>query len=178
MTKKEILIQQTEELIMNKGYYQTGVNELLEITKVSKGSLYYHFPEGKEHIFSLALENIINNELTRLKNFCSGKALPALNRIISHYSNPESAKAYPFIFSHLANELRNEKEQVIFKQLIDFQEKFLKTIANFLKDHNLANPKRKSRQFYMLLLGYIQMREVFEDEKYDVALDEILERIF
>lgn len=178
MTKKETLIQQTEELILNKGYYQTGINEVLAITKISKGSLYYYFPNGKEELFSIALQNIIDNELNTLNNICSGKIKIAIDRITYHYTKPESKKAYPFIFTHLSNELRDNKNGEIFLLLINFQEKFLNILSSFLKSKNIANPKRKSRQYYMLLIGYIQMREINEDEKYDVALNELIERIF
>jgi TetR/AcrR family transcriptional repressor of lmrAB and yxaGH operons len=54
---KEKLIQTASRLFEIKGYYATGLNEILAESGAPKGSLYYHFPKGKEQ---LALESIIS----------------------------------------------------------------------------------------------------------------------
>ncbi len=54
---KEKLIETASKLFEIKGYYATGLNEILAESGAPKGSLYYHFPKGKEQ---LALESIIS----------------------------------------------------------------------------------------------------------------------
>lgn len=55
LNTKEKLIQTASRLFELKGYYATGLNEILAESGAPKGSLYYHFPKGKEQ---LALESI------------------------------------------------------------------------------------------------------------------------
>lgn len=52
---KEKFIETASKLFEIKGYYATGLNEILAESGAPKGSLYYHFPKGKEQ---LALEAI------------------------------------------------------------------------------------------------------------------------
>lgn len=52
---KEKFIETAYKLFEVKGYNATGLNEILKESGAPKGSLYYHFPNGKEQ---LALESI------------------------------------------------------------------------------------------------------------------------
>jgi TetR/AcrR family transcriptional repressor of lmrAB and yxaGH operons len=52
---KEKFIETASRLFEVKGYNATGLNEILAESGAPKGSLYYHFPKGKEQ---LALESI------------------------------------------------------------------------------------------------------------------------
>lgn len=52
---KEKFIETAYKLFEVKGYNGTGLNEILKESGAPKGSLYYHFPNGKEQ---LALESI------------------------------------------------------------------------------------------------------------------------
>lgn len=52
---KEKFIETASRLFEIKGYNATGLNEILAESGAPKGSLYYHFPKGKEQ---LALESI------------------------------------------------------------------------------------------------------------------------
>lgn len=54
---KEKFIETASKLFEVKGYNATGLNEILAESGAPKGSLYYHFPKGKEQ---LALEAIIS----------------------------------------------------------------------------------------------------------------------
>ena len=55
LSTKENLIETAANLFETKGYHATGLNEILAESGAPKGSLYYHFPKGKEQ---LALEAI------------------------------------------------------------------------------------------------------------------------
>ncbi|MEM7036754.1 MAG: TetR/AcrR family transcriptional regulator [Bacteroidota bacterium] len=54
-TTRERLVEVTANLIRAKGYYGTGITEILRATGVPKGSLYHHFPSGKD---GLVVESI------------------------------------------------------------------------------------------------------------------------
>lgn len=54
--KKELIIKTASHLFQCQGYHGTGLNQIIEESGAPKGSLYYHFPNGKEEI---ALEAIL-----------------------------------------------------------------------------------------------------------------------
>ncbi|CQR47310.1 putative HTH-type transcriptional regulator YxaF [Paraliobacillus sp. PM-2] len=52
---KDKLIKTASKLFQLQGYHGTGLNQILKESGAPKGSLYYHFPGGKEQ---LALESV------------------------------------------------------------------------------------------------------------------------
>lgn len=52
---KEIILQCATRLFQRQGYNGTGLNQIIEESGAPKGSIYYHFPNGKEEI---AVESI------------------------------------------------------------------------------------------------------------------------
>lgn len=55
---REQFIQATCELMELQGYYATGLNQIVEESGGPKGSLYYHFPGGKEELTAEALQHV------------------------------------------------------------------------------------------------------------------------
>ncbi|MFP7495211.1 TetR/AcrR family transcriptional regulator [Terribacillus saccharophilus] len=52
---KEIILRTASELFQRQGYHGTGLNQIIEESGAPKGSLYYHFPRGKEEIAQEAI---------------------------------------------------------------------------------------------------------------------------
>ena len=52
---KEKLLKTASRLFQLQGYHGTGLNQILKESGAPKGSLYYHFPDGKEQ---LAIESV------------------------------------------------------------------------------------------------------------------------
>jgi TetR/AcrR family transcriptional regulator, lmrAB and yxaGH operons repressor len=44
------LLRAAQRLFRKRGYHATGINEILQLADAPKGSLYHHFPGGKEEI--------------------------------------------------------------------------------------------------------------------------------
>ena len=58
---RHILVKTMQSALQSKGLHGVGLNEILKTAGLPKGSLYYHFPGGKEE---LALAAIANAGLT------------------------------------------------------------------------------------------------------------------
>ncbi len=52
---RDQIIKTTSTLIENQGYHATGLNEIVKESGAPKGSIYYHFPAGKEGITAEAI---------------------------------------------------------------------------------------------------------------------------
>lgn len=52
---KERMIAATAKLLELQGYHATGLNQVLKESSTPKGSLYFHFPEGKEELAAEAI---------------------------------------------------------------------------------------------------------------------------
>lgn len=55
-TTRDRLIGAAARLFQERGYAATGLNEILEAAAAPKGSLYHHFPDGKEGLAIAAAE--------------------------------------------------------------------------------------------------------------------------
>ena len=55
MSTRDLLVDAAADLLQRKGYAGTGVSEVLSASATTKGSLYFHFPGGKEELAGEAL---------------------------------------------------------------------------------------------------------------------------
>ena len=73
MSTRENIIHAAKKQIRKSGYHGTGVNDLLREIEIPKGSLYHHFPGGKEEIIETALEEAAMEMALVFKNAMKGK---------------------------------------------------------------------------------------------------------
>lgn len=66
-TTRNKLIETTGKLLQLHGYSGTGLNEIIKQSGAPKGSLYYHFPEGKEQLAYEAIERTKENVTNFIK---------------------------------------------------------------------------------------------------------------
>lgn len=55
---RERIVRATARLLAGKGYFGTGLNEIIVRSDAPKGSLYHYFPAGKPGMVSAALEYV------------------------------------------------------------------------------------------------------------------------
>ena len=67
-TTRDQLLETTCALLEVQGYHATGLNEIIQASKTPKGSLYYHFPGGKDELTEEALNQTGKSVLERIKN--------------------------------------------------------------------------------------------------------------
>ncbi len=64
-TRSRILAA-AQRLFRKRGYHATGLNEVLELAHAPKGSMYHHFPGGKEAIGVCVIEDITSALMSML----------------------------------------------------------------------------------------------------------------
>ncbi|WP_433712610.1 TetR/AcrR family transcriptional regulator [Nocardia sp. CA-084685] len=70
------LVESMLELIQARGYAGTGLNTVVEHAGAPKGSLYFHFPEGKEQLGEKAIELAAERFRTLLGEMARSGASP------------------------------------------------------------------------------------------------------
>ncbi|GAB3053758.1 TetR/AcrR family transcriptional regulator [Virgibacillus ainsalahensis] len=58
MNTKSLIIENATALFQKKGYKGVGLNEILRKCNITKGSLYHHFPNGKEELLITCLQSM------------------------------------------------------------------------------------------------------------------------
>ncbi|MEI4770274.1 TetR/AcrR family transcriptional regulator [Psychrobacillus sp. FJAT-51614] len=58
MDTKSLIIDIATSLFQQNGYKGTGLSEILKACNISKGSLYHHFPNGKEELLITCLQSL------------------------------------------------------------------------------------------------------------------------
>jgi TetR/AcrR family transcriptional repressor of lmrAB and yxaGH operons len=69
------LVDTAALLFRRQGYAATGVNQILEAADVKAGSLYHHFPNGKQELAAAVVDNVGDDIERRLRHFLDS-ALP------------------------------------------------------------------------------------------------------
>ncbi|MBA4369549.1 MAG: TetR family transcriptional regulator [Desulfobacterium sp.] len=86
---KQKIIEAGARIIHHKGYYHTGIQEVLDAAGVPKGSFYFYFKSKED--FGLQVVDFYNNMYMEMVDpIAKNKALPHLNRIekiFDHFIN-------------------------------------------------------------------------------------------
>ena len=72
------LVDAAALLFRRQGYAATGVNQILETAAVKAGSLYHHFPDGKQQLAAAVVDGAGADIEARLRQFL-GSGLPVVD---------------------------------------------------------------------------------------------------
>src|SRR3982751_5168753 len=64
---RDQIIETTCDLLELQGYHATGLNKIIKESGSPKGSLYYHFPGGKEELAIEAVNHVGKIVLQRIR---------------------------------------------------------------------------------------------------------------
>jgi AcrR family transcriptional regulator len=101
---KKFIMDKAQELFIQKGYQTTSMNDLVEYSGVSKGSIYYHF-KSKEELFLKLYERSITEwiQCWEVKEKHYQTATEKLYGVADHYiesfQNPLTKVAEEFSFT-------------------------------------------------------------------------------
>ena len=68
------LVDTAALLFRRQGYAATGVNQILEAAEVKAGSLYHHFPEGKQQLAAAVVDRVGGGIEKQLRGFLDSGA--------------------------------------------------------------------------------------------------------
>ncbi|MEH7236663.1 TetR/AcrR family transcriptional regulator [Bacillus sp. JJ1562] len=116
MDTKALIIEIATKLFQQKGYIGVGLSEILKACNISKGSLYHHFPNGKEELLIACLQelnetitNDIENIFERYPNTIEAtKAM--IDQLIIHFETEGTITGYTF--SSIVSEMSSLSEPV------------------------------------------------------------------
>jgi len=155
---RDKIINATISLLLEKGFCDTRISEVMERSKISKGSLYYYFPEGKQQLCIECLRLFtLKLSLKYKKIFKSSDNLDqGLNKIIE-YSKAEVIKSKYTKGSILINfsngiDSYNKDLQKICEDLFSL---IINTIESFFLQYNIENWQQSARVFFIKLNGAI-----------------------
>jgi len=93
---KDAILETAMRLLQLQGYHATGLNQIIKESGAPKGSLYYHFPQGKEQ---LAVEAV-----NRMAEKITGMISADLNKC------DDAVEAYQYHLNEIANSFENMEE--------------------------------------------------------------------
>lgn len=79
--KKNEILDTAERLFMEKGYENTSINDILSVSGIAKGSLYYHY-KSKEDVLDGIIGRITEQIVTSAKTVADDAALTAHEKML------------------------------------------------------------------------------------------------
>lgn len=162
MTTRDRIIESTASLIRNRGYFGTGINEIIKDTSVPKGSLYHHFPGGKDEMISSALEVAALGYAEEFKNAMKGKpnAVEGLKAIVDLYihgfGKGKQFTGCPLAAVSMDISGQNEHLRKTCARLFTF---WIDSTASYLEYKGVKNARPKAESFMIRLEGAIMMSQ-------------------
>ena len=113
--KKEFILDTAEKMFVEQGFDQTSISQLLDATKVARGTLYYYFT-SKEEIMDAIIERWIEQSFEQMRIWVERKQLPILERLMGALASLNMQKDGQELLDHLhapQNALLHEKTNQI-----------------------------------------------------------------
>jgi AcrR family transcriptional regulator len=80
--RKHEILDAAERLFASKSYEGTTINDILEATKIAKGTFYYHY-KSKEEVMDGIITRRIDKGLERAKAIASDEKLPPPAKLLA-----------------------------------------------------------------------------------------------
>ena len=169
MDTKESIISSASSLIRIKGYFGTGINDITNRSKIPKGSIYHHFPGGKDEIIESALEDAAIDMAYSFKNAMKGKATAqkGLEAVIDVFINDlrENKLEYGCPLAAVSMDVAADNEilRMACSRMFDF---WIEAINSYLKYKGVkVRSKEKAERFLIRLEGALLLSRVQQSDR-------------
>lgn len=158
MNTRHKIICTSTDVFLEKGFHGTRLDEILKRSKISKGSLYYHFPKGKKQLCIECLKlHTIKLSLLYKKLFENSRTLEeCLIKIIenSKFELQNSSYKTGSLLVNISQELNSKDKDLkqVCKELFDL---ILHTIESFFMEYHFVKWQESARFFMLKLNGAI-----------------------
>ena len=162
--------------LRSKGYYATGIREILEETGVPKGSMYHHFPDGKQDLACDALRKSNEEMLEKFRAAMSGRsAQDGLIAIVEVSRNELIQSGYEegCPIATVALEV-SHSEATLSTLTAQIYQGWEDGLTGFLEKRAVRRARSKAQHFLMRLEGAIILGKVHRKDKYfDLLIDDL-----
>lgn len=168
MTKKEALVHKTAQLLKEKGFYGTGLGQILKETNIPKGSLYHYFPMGKSALACEALEYHAKLQLKRFRDeMRSQETIDALEGIISIMEDDlvQSNFKSGCPLAVLSMESSGDDDAIRHTCRERYSEWEI-GLSKFLQKRGISNALEKSKLFFVMIEGALIMAKTHRSTTY------------
>lgn len=113
--KKEFILDTAEKMFVEQGFDQTSISQLLDATKIARGTLYYYFT-SKEEIMDAIIERWIEQSFEQMRIWVERKHLSIIERLTGALASLNLKKNGQEFLEHLhepQNALLHEKSNQI-----------------------------------------------------------------
>ncbi|WP_312093054.1 TetR/AcrR family transcriptional regulator [Niallia sp.] len=88
-SKREAILETAAKLFQLQGFHATGLNQIIDESGAPKGSLYYHFPNGKEEIALEAIKRMRELVVEKMKGdlYCGDTLVSAFQQHVNAIAN-------------------------------------------------------------------------------------------
>ncbi len=168
MTTKENLIRTTAKLIRQQGVNATGINEILSAVGIPKGSLYHHFPGGKDELVIAALHHSKDYLAQRFKAAMKGKASveKGLEAVLDDYADTLQKSNYssgcPMATVALEAAGNNEAIRQACNEVLDY---WIESLVAYFKYKNSKAGKKEATEFMTRLEGALLIAQIQQSDK-------------
>lgn len=170
MKRKEVILQAASRLFSDKGFKETSVSEISEITGVAEGTIFYHY-KSKEGLFLAILEGLKNDIIQGFEQYYKerkfGSGLERVEGAISYYLYFAGMREDRFHLLHqrypydlaASNAVCREHLESIFSYVVDT---FEHAIQTGLEDGSIgAVPARKTAMLlFSMVDGLVRFKTI------------------
>lgn len=181
MTTSQKLIIAASDLLQVKGYFGTGITEVLNRAEVPKGSLYHHFPKGKDELVVEALWHGTYVMLGRFKGVMKGNptGLLGLSAIVDLLANDLLKSNYSRGCWVATVSLEVGQEQPEIQQACqNIYHYWMRSIEDYLVYKKEVNAAEKARFFLTLIEGGFILAKSSRKDSYLRKIKDDLKLIF
>lgn len=124
-TTRDQFIATTCDLMESQGFHATGLNQIVRESGAPKGSLYYHFPAGKDELAheAIAWAGRVTAEQIRHGMACSDDAAEAIPAFVAHIAHHVEASGFrsggPLMTVAMETATTNERLNTACRQAYD-----------------------------------------------------------
>lgn len=179
MTTRDKLIRITSDLIRKKGYYGTGINEILKIVGVPKGSLYHHFPKGKDELVREAVYFGGEIQMRKYGDALRGKSVDEglsamIDVMVKELEESNFEDACPIAAVAMASSAIDED---IRKACAKVFKGWQNDLAGYLDRRGISKSEEKAEQIYALIEGGFVLSKAHKDVNYLTSQRKLLKLI-